>query len=304
MHGDRRGDRAGRAHRRGAAQTLPHRPIWSATGSSQYVRSKRGAPPNTPDSSPSFVPSIHSPKRPSPTPPRHRSARQPRPPNEPPRSMRPHHWPQRLSNGAITAAHIDAVTRTSKRLDGDKRTRLIERADALAAVATAATVDQFAKRLELEAKRLDTDDGSERLEHQRRAVRARTWVDPEGMWNLTARLDPLTGVKIAARLDVAVESLFAESYPTTAPPTPSRNSSSSPPTPSPDSSSTPVSAHAQDVPSSSPSSMPTHQVSADQPSSSPSPSNYPPECSPHSPATPTSPPSSFATASCSTHPAN
>ncbi len=118
-----------------------------------------------------------------------------------------------LSNGNITAAHIDAVTRTSKRLDGDTRTRLIERADALAAVAAAATVDQFAKRLELEAKRLDTDDGSERLQHQRRAGRARTWVDPEGMWNLTARLDPLTGVKMAARLDVAVESLFAEVVP-------------------------------------------------------------------------------------------
>lgn len=118
-----------------------------------------------------------------------------------------------LDDGSITAAHIDAVTRTSKRLDGAKRTRLIERADALAMVAAAATVDQFAKRLELEAKRLDTDDGSERLERQRRLARVRTWVDPEGMWNLTARLDPLTGVKIAARLDAAVESLFAESVP-------------------------------------------------------------------------------------------
>ncbi len=66
--------------------------------------------------------------------------------------------------------------------------RTTERADALAAVAAAATVDQFAKRLEHEARQLDTDDGSERLEHQRRLARARTWVDPEGMWNLTARL--------------------------------------------------------------------------------------------------------------------
>ena len=46
-----------------------------------------------------------------------------------------------LGDGAITAAHIDAVTRTSKRLDPAKRDALFERADALTAVAAAATVD-------------------------------------------------------------------------------------------------------------------------------------------------------------------
>jgi hypothetical protein len=122
-----------------------------------------------------------------------------------------------LGDGAITAAHIDAVTRTSKRLDPAKRDALFERADALANVAAAATVDEFAKRLELEAKRLDDIDGEERLERQRRAARARTWVDTEGMWNLSARLDPLTGVKVAARLDATVEALFAESVPDNCP---------------------------------------------------------------------------------------
>ena len=118
-----------------------------------------------------------------------------------------------MGDGAITAGHIDAVTRTSKRLDPDKRDALFGRADALANVAAAATVDEFAKRLELEAKRLDDIDGEERLERQRRATRARSWVDGEGMWNLTARLDPLTGVKIAARLDATAEAVFAEHVP-------------------------------------------------------------------------------------------
>jgi hypothetical protein len=116
-----------------------------------------------------------------------------------------------LGDGAITAGHIDAVTRTSKRLDPAKRDALFERADALADVAAAATVDEFAKRLELEANRLDDVDGEERLERQRRAARARSWVDAEGMWNLTARLDPLTGIKVATRLDATVEALFSES---------------------------------------------------------------------------------------------
>ena len=65
----------------------------------------------------------------------------------------------------------------------------------------------------MEAKRLDDLDGQERLERQRRAARARSWVDAEGMWNLSARFDPLTGVKVAARLDATVEALFAESVP-------------------------------------------------------------------------------------------
>ncbi len=122
-----------------------------------------------------------------------------------------------LGDGAITAGHIDAVTRTSKKLDAAQRRELLERADALAAVAAAATVDEFARRLELEATKLQTGDGMDRLERQRRATRLSTWVDVEGMWNLRGRFDPVTGVKLAARLDNAVDTLFAESTPSTAP---------------------------------------------------------------------------------------
>ena len=118
-----------------------------------------------------------------------------------------------LGDGAITAGHVDALTRTSKRLSPSKRDELFERADALVAVAAAATVDAFARRLESEAKRLDDVDGDERLRRQRCAARARSWVDGEGMWNLSARLDPVAGVKVAARLDATVEALFAEAVP-------------------------------------------------------------------------------------------
>ena len=51
------------------------------------------------------------------------------------------------------------------------------------------------------------------LERQRRAVRTSTWVDAEGMWNLRARLDPLTGVRLASKLSATVEALFAEGVP-------------------------------------------------------------------------------------------
>jgi hypothetical protein len=118
-----------------------------------------------------------------------------------------------LGDGAITAGHIDAVTRATRKLDAGRRHELLERADRLAAVATAATVDEFARRLDLEAKRLQDDDGSERLERQRRAARARTWVDLDGMWNLSAKFDPVTAVQLAARIDATIDALFAESEP-------------------------------------------------------------------------------------------
>jgi hypothetical protein len=122
-----------------------------------------------------------------------------------------------LSDGAITAEHIDALTRASKKLDPAQRRDLFDRVDQLDDVAAAATVDEFRRRVELEAARLQTDDGMDRLEQQRRATRLSTWVDPDGMWNLRGRFDPLTGVKLAARLDSAVDTLFADTTPDTAP---------------------------------------------------------------------------------------
>jgi hypothetical protein len=122
-----------------------------------------------------------------------------------------------LGDGAITAGHVDAVTRTSKSLDGELRDELLERADELAAVAAHATVEEFRRRLEAEAARLRRDDGMDRLERQRRATSLRTWVDQDGMWNLRGRFDPVTGVKVAAKIDATVETLFAEATPDTCP---------------------------------------------------------------------------------------
>ena len=118
-----------------------------------------------------------------------------------------------LEDGAITAEHVDAVTRASKKLDGVKRAELIRRADRLADVAKAATAEEYARRLDLEAKKLQEGDGMDRLERQRRNARARSWVDVEGMWNLSVKFDPLTGVKIASRIDAMVQALFGDEMP-------------------------------------------------------------------------------------------
>ena len=122
-----------------------------------------------------------------------------------------------LDDGEITSEHVDAVTRVSKRLEPSQRGELQQRADDLVDVAKAGTGDEFAHRLELEAKRIQGDNGIDRLERQRRNARARSWVDAEGMWNLSAKFDPVTGVNVAARIDAMVQTLFGTAVPAECP---------------------------------------------------------------------------------------
>jgi len=110
------------------------------------------------------------------------------------------------------------VTRATKALDDEQRNELLERLDhGLLDVAAAATIAEWRRRLAMEVKNIQRDDGIDRLERQQRANSLRTWTDGEGMWCMSARLDPLTGVKLAARLDAAVNALFAEQTPATCP---------------------------------------------------------------------------------------
>ncbi len=216
-----------------------------------------------------------------------------------------------LGDGAITTDHIDAVTRASKNVDATKRNQLLHRADALAEVAKAATVGEFARRLDLETKRLHDDDGMDRLARQRRNVRARSWVDGDGMWNLSAKFDPITGVKLAGRIDTMMHTLFSKAVPDDCPDDPIEKqrylsahatarllTGHTTQTPT-----TPMRATPAD-PNMWWSSMPTPPDSQARSPSSPSPSKSPHACSPPSPATPTSTPSWSATASSCTPPAS
>ncbi len=123
-----------------------------------------------------------------------------------------------LEHGAITAGHVDTVTQRSKKLDDEaQRREFLDRANALSDVATAGTIEQFGKRLDLEVKRLQADDGEALLTRQQRNTRLSTWTDSEGMWNIRGRFDPVTAIRLAARLDSTVESLFAKETPALCP---------------------------------------------------------------------------------------
>ena len=118
-----------------------------------------------------------------------------------------------LGEGQATAGHVDAVTRAAAQLPTAQREELFERVDALADVAAASTVEQFARRVALEAKRLQADDGLDRLARQQANVRALSWVDDDGMWNLRGSFDPVTGVRVSSKLAATVAALFAEQVP-------------------------------------------------------------------------------------------
>ena len=123
-----------------------------------------------------------------------------------------------LDSAAITAGHVDAVTKATKSLEDDQRDELFDRLDnGLLDVAAVASIDEWRRRLAMEVKNIQRDDGIDRLERQQRATSLRTWTDGEGMWCLSGRFDPVTGVKLAAKLDSAVDALFAEHTPSTCP---------------------------------------------------------------------------------------
>lgn len=122
-----------------------------------------------------------------------------------------------LGGGRVTAGHVDAVTAGGRRVDADHRAEFLERADQLTAVAAAATVPEFRRRIATLVREIDRTDEMERLARQQRATTLRTWTDHDGMWCLEGRFDPVSGLKLASRLDAAVEALFAEAVPDSAP---------------------------------------------------------------------------------------
>ncbi len=125
-----------------------------------------------------------------------------------------------LDEATVTAGHVDVVTRGAKGLEPEQRERLYDRVGDLIDIAATATVGQFGRRIRTEITRIVAADGVERLERQRRETRLNTWVGGDGMWNIAGRFDPVTGLKMAAKLDSAVEALFAESTPSSCPPDP------------------------------------------------------------------------------------
>lgn len=118
-----------------------------------------------------------------------------------------------LEDGAITAGHIDALTRGTKNLEPAQADELRERVDGLAALAAGASVDEFDRRVRREVKDIQADDGEDRLARQKKAVRLSMWTDNDGMFNLRGRFDPQSGLRLHTAINSTAATVFAEQVP-------------------------------------------------------------------------------------------
>ena len=105
-----------------------------------------------------------------------------------------------LDAGRISGSHVDVLSRAAKHLDDKLSVVLFDKVANLVDVAAVATVPDFAKRLRDEVSRILADDGVARLERQRRSTALSSWVDDEGMWRVSGKFDPVTGIRLAATL--------------------------------------------------------------------------------------------------------
>lgn len=123
-----------------------------------------------------------------------------------------------LATGTIVTGHVDELTKAAKKLDqGEQRRELFDRADTLVADAERTTIEQFRRVLARAVASIQRDDGMGRLERQRRLTTLTTWTDDDGMWNMRAKFDPLTGVKLSNAIERTLQALFAESAPDSCP---------------------------------------------------------------------------------------
>ena len=123
-----------------------------------------------------------------------------------------------LGSGDTSGGHVDVVTRALRPLTSEQRGRLAERGDLLALAASQLPRDEFARTVRAEVRRIEADDGIDRLQRQRRATSLRTWVDRDtGMWCLKGEFDPETGALLDGRLRSTVQALFHDRQPDTCP---------------------------------------------------------------------------------------
>jgi Domain of unknown function (DUF222)/HNH endonuclease len=119
-----------------------------------------------------------------------------------------------LSDGNVTAGHVDAVTNALGHVDPAARAQLAPAIARLLPVAEHGTPAEFERAIRREVEAAELVDGEERLERQKRAARFRSWTDREtGMWRFAGQLDPENGLTMHALLERMMATLFADKVP-------------------------------------------------------------------------------------------
>ena len=114
-----------------------------------------------------------------------------------------------VDDGRVSSAHVDVLTAALAGLPPHLRPALVAGGDHLAQVAERTTPSGFRRAVADEARRLEADDGVERLTRQKRLVGLRSWLDRDsGMIRLSGQFDPETGLALVGRLEREMETRF------------------------------------------------------------------------------------------------
>jgi hypothetical protein len=121
-----------------------------------------------------------------------------------------------MDEGCLSGEHLDAFTTAVRSLEPRLQPvlRALE-ADLVArAVAQRATVEQFRGWLQREIRLIETDDGKQRLERQKRDTRCRVWTDPNtGMVKASLTLDPERGAVFVHQLNEQLHTRLTQPRP-------------------------------------------------------------------------------------------
>lgn len=113
----------------------------------------------------------------------------------------------KLAEGAVTAAHADALANASARLDNDTKRDLFDLQDGLADDAARMTPEEFSRSLRDLVRALERDQGIERDRRQRQETRLTKTVDRDGMYILNARMHPELGHAVFNAIDAETAKL-------------------------------------------------------------------------------------------------
>jgi hypothetical protein len=135
-----------------------------------------------------------------------------------------------LTEGTVSAAHVDVIATAIGKLQLVERERFAERDQFLADVAKRTTPGEFARTVRTEMIRCQRGDGLDVLARQKQATYLKTWFDhATGMWCLHGELDPETGARLHTRLTRTIENCSTTPHHPPPPPTPSTNNTTSAP---------------------------------------------------------------------------
>lgn len=116
-----------------------------------------------------------------------------------------------LSDGTISAGHVDAIANAAAELDDSAKSQLVDLETNLVNAAAAMPVETFERECKNLTRILIGDDGTSRHERHRKARKVRRWVDRQsGMCKTLIELDAETDAAMWTAVNAAIAAARAD----------------------------------------------------------------------------------------------